>query len=134
MTPFDEGKLLRREVAKLRADKRQRYPEALRRRILNWVDRATDEGTKEHECAKAIGVKTWRFTMWRRREAREEEQELRAIDEERVENDEAEPLALVPVEVPSFDGMSGLVVVSPSGYRVEGLSIDQVVTLLRGLA
>jgi hypothetical protein len=134
MTPFDEGKLLRREVAQLRQDKRRRYPEALRRRILNWVGRATDEGAKEHECAKAIGVKAWRFTVWRRREAREAEQERRALDATCIARDEAEPLALVAIEVPALAALPAPTLVTPSGYRVEGLSLAQLVTLLRELA
>ena len=134
MTPLDESKLLRREVATLRQDKRRRYPEALRRRILNWVDRATDAGAKEHECAKALGVRAWRFTVWRRREVREAEQERRAIHAERVTQDDAEPLALVPIEVPAFPAVQALTLVTPAGYRVEGLALEQLVALLRELA
>jgi hypothetical protein len=46
MTLYDEGKLLRREVDKLRPDKRRRYPQELRQRILSWVERAMDEGRR----------------------------------------------------------------------------------------
>jgi hypothetical protein len=70
MTILDEAKQIRTEVAKLSPDKRRRYPEGLRRRILDWVARATAAGQLESECSKAIGVKTWRFTIWRRRHAR----------------------------------------------------------------
>jgi hypothetical protein len=122
MTLHDEERLLHREVSKLRADKRRRYPEELRRRILGWVERATEAGAQEHECAKAIGVKTWRFTMWRKREAREA-------------RDEVGPLALVPVEVPALATVSEpVIVIAPSGYRIEGLSLMQLISLLRELA
>jgi hypothetical protein len=121
MTLLDETKQLRNDVAKLRPDKRRRYPDELRRRILSWVDRGTDAGQLESECAKAIGVKTWRFTMWRRMEAREA-------------TPAREPLALVQIEAPALPMSSALCLVGPSGYRVEGLTLDQVAALLRELA
>jgi hypothetical protein len=121
MTIHDEAKQIRTEVAKLRPDKRRRYPEELRRRILDWVARATATGQLESECAKAIGVKTWRFTMWRRWDAR-------------TPVPQAEPLALVQVGVHATAVSSTLRLVAPSGYSVEGLSIEQLAALLRELA
>jgi len=121
MTILEEAKQLRTEVAKLRPDKRRRYPDELRRRILGWVDRAVAAGHAESECSKAIAVKTWRFTLWRRLETR-------------PAMHEAESLALVPIEVPALASVSLISLVAPSGYRVEGLSLDQLVALLRELA
>ena len=146
MTFLDEAKQIRNEVAKLRPDKRRRYPEELRRRILNWVDRATDAGQLEHECSKLIGVKAWRFTQWRRLETRmaqaeadarttEAEAELRTAEAEaEVGTAETEPLALVPIAVSGLAMGSPMSLVAPSGYRVEGLSLEQVAALLRELA
>ena len=148
MTFLDEAKQIRNEVAKLRPDKRRRYPEELRRRILNWVERATDAGQLEHECSKLIGVKAWRLTLWRRLEtrmaqaeadARKAEAELRMAKakpdvEAEMGAAEAEPLALVPIAVSGLAMGSPLSLVAPSGYRVEGLSLEQVAALLRELA
>lgn len=134
MTLLDEEKWLRREILKLRGDKRRRYPDELRRRILNWIDRATEGGAQESQCGKALGVKTWLFTTWRRRDAREAAREAQEAQNDGEIRDEASPLALVPVEVPTFSMMSGLTVVTPAGYRIEGLSLEQVVALLRELA
>lgn len=149
MTPFDEGKSLYREILKLRPDKRRRYPADLRRRILSWVDRATDAGAQEQACAKTLGMKTWRFTVWRRwdarvaaqeaqqaREAQEARDAQEELDEQNARDDgvESEPLALVPIEIQALQSMSGPMVVTPSGYRIEGLSLAQVVALLRELA
>jgi len=121
MTILEETKQIRNDVAKLRPDKRRRYPDELRRRILGWVARAMAAGQLESECSKAIGVKAWRFTMWRRLEA----SAARA---------DGEPLALVPIEVPSQPMGSVISLIAPSGYRVEGLSLEQVAALLRELA
>ena len=108
--------MIRNEVAKLRPDKRRRYPDELRARILDWVARATANGVLESECSKAIGVKQWRFTMWRR-----------------IPLAKRETVALVRVETPT-PVVTQMVVVSPSGIRVEGMSLDEVVRLLRELA
>src|SRR5262245_36039712 len=99
MTIIDEGKQIRSEVSKLRPDKRRRYPDELRAQILDWVGRATAAGMTEHECARAIGVKTWRLTLWRR-----------AMMSKPI----SEPLALVRVEVPTTADTVGLCLVAPS--------------------
>jgi hypothetical protein len=117
MTILEEGKQIRSEVAKLRPDKRRRYRDELRRRILDWVDRAMQTGLMDHECSKAIGVRTLRFTMRRRAK-------------ERPAPDET--LELVRVEMPQT-AMSTITLVAPSGHRVEGLGVEQVAALLREL-
>jgi hypothetical protein len=116
MTILDEGRLIRNEVAKLRPDKRRRYPDELRARILDWVTRAAASGVTESECSKAIGVKQWRFTMWRR-----------------LPLAQRETVALVRVETPSSP-LAQMTVVTPTGIRVEGIGLDQVIRLLRELA
>jgi hypothetical protein len=116
MTILEEGRLIRSEVAKLRPDKRRRYPEELRVRILDWVARATASGMLDADCAKVLGVKKWRFTMWRR-----------------TPPVRSESLALVPLETVALS-TAPMAIVTPSGYRIEGLGIDEVVRLLRELA
>ena len=137
MTIADEGKQIRSEVAKLRPDKRRRYSDELRTRILDWVDRATASGMIEPECSKAIGVKTWRFTMWRRAAAKPKTKSLVLVQLERraAVKPKAESLALVQLDAPCIEvGSQGLSVVAPSGYRVEGLALAQAIVLLRELA
>ena len=121
MTIIDEGKQLRNEVAKLRPDKRRRYSDDLRRRILDWLARCNAAGIADFECSKVIGMKSHRFTMWRRQEAR-------------LDKEERESLALVPIESPLLAIRSPIVLVTPSGYRVEGLAVEQLAVLLREVA
>jgi hypothetical protein len=121
MTTHDEGKQLRAEIAKLRPDKRRRYSEELKSRILDWVGRATATGMAESDCGRLLGVRTWRLRTWRSEEAA-------------VAGAASEPLALVRVDAPSCAVGAGLVVVAPSGYRIEGLTLDQVGVLLREVA
>jgi len=57
--------------------------------------------------------------MWRR-------------DETAAREPESESLAMVRVETPA-SLPSGLAVVTPTGHRVEGLGLEQVIALLREL-
>jgi hypothetical protein len=123
MTILDEGRRIASEVAKLRPDKRRRYTDELRGRILDWVDRATRGGITEPECSKLLRVKTWRFVTWRRALAREA-------------GDAPAPLALVPITVTPSPAAapSAVAFVTPSGYRLEGLTLAQAVALLQEVA
>jgi len=118
MTITEEAKALRAEITKLRPDKRRRYGDALSQRILEWVDRAVADGMTEAACGHTLGIKTWRFRMWR--------------DAMKIQSP---PLALVPI---SAVGTAGLgirpVLIAPTGYRVEGLAMAELITLLRELA
>ena len=120
MTILEEGKQIRNEAAKLRHDRRRRYPAGLKERILDWVERAMATGMRRFECGQVLGIKSWRLKTWQQGDAG---MEL-----------EAETLALVPIETPSVALTAGPTVVTPSGYRVEGLAIEQIATLLRELA
>jgi hypothetical protein len=123
MTIIDEGRQIRAEVAKLRPDKRRRYSAELKTRILAWVRRATAAGMDLPKCGHALGIRTWRFRSWQREEPEPAPLEVPA----------SEVLALVPIEVDAF-AAAPPVLVTPSGYRVEGLSLAQIALLLRELA
>lgn len=124
MTILDEAKQLRSEIARLRPDKRRRYPTDLKARILDWHARATAASMYEAEAAKILGIKSWRVTMWQRAATRAA----------RATGLATEPLALVRVETPDLLPVTSLTVVTPSGHRVEGLGLTQVVALLREIA
>lgn len=124
MTISDEGAKLRTEILNLRPDKRRRYPDDLRRRIVDWAERAKATGMSAQRCADMLGIKAgWRITCWQRAASRPEPQAR--LETKRVEGD---VLAFVPVAVDPLEGQ--LVVVTPSGHRVEGLSFAQVRELL----
>lgn len=124
MTINDEGKLIRVEVAKLRPDRRRTYPPELKRRILDWVGRAMATGMRRSECGHRLGIKSWRIKIW------QEEVTIAPKPEETP----TPSLALVPIETPAWIPSAGPTVVTPSGYRVEGLAVEQIAVLLRELA
>src|SRR5262245_26151143 len=123
MTIIDEGKQIRSEAGRLRPDRRRRYPPELRRRVLEWVERAVAAGVTQTDCGRVLGIKTWRFHCWRA------EPELIAIKETR------DDVALVPISIvasgASATGATMLSLTAPSGHRIDGLTLPQVLAVLR---
>lgn len=120
MTLQEEGQGLRAEVGRLARGQGHKYPAELRGRILAWVERARDAGMSERTCGAALGLKPHRFEYWRKMATR----------------DAAEPHALVRVGVHDEPTpfVSGLSFATPSGYRLEGLTMEQAIALLRVFA
>ena len=88
----------------------------------------------ERDCCEAIGVSRQSLAKWRR----DVERAAPAATEPQFEVPlelSAQPLSkeLVPIEVtPSPVQLgAGLSLVSPRGFRVEGLSLEQAFSLLR---
>jgi transposase-like protein len=118
-----EGKKLRTEIAALRPGRRRRYSPELRGRILDWVEQGLEEGASETACGEALGIPMHRFGEWRREErAREHEAATTEV-------------AFVPIEttVDALVGHGALVLVAPSGDRVEGLTMAEAIAMLKAL-
>jgi transposase-like protein len=136
MNVASEEKLIRRWVDQLRPFGRGRtYTPRLRERILAFVELAKAAGISEADCCKSIGVSPTSISTWRRA-ARQPETPKDPDPPFDVPLElSVEPLskALVPVEVtPSPIQLgAGLSLVSPRGFRVEGLSLEQAFALLR---
>jgi transposase len=141
MTVASEEKLIRRWVERLQPFGRGRtYTPALRERILEYLDLAKAAGLGEVESCKAIGVSPTSIRAWRRaRRAADGSDAAVPFDfDPPITSDEVAEAAppskaLVPVEVtPSTIHLGGSIAfVTPSGFRVEGLSLDQAAALLR---
>ena len=99
----------------------KRYPAELQRRIVAWAGRAIGRGARARELARRLGVHRGTLQVW--------------LD------DAAATRALVPVEVvadtiavPLTSAATRTVsVISPSGFHVDGLSLDEAATLLARL-
>lgn len=88
-----------------------RLPASARAEVATAVERAHDDGMSYSAVADALGLKLQTLSRWR----------------------EARPASkLVAVRVPL--SASGLILHAAHGVRVEGLSIDDVVELLKRLA
>ena len=123
MTITEEARDLRGRLVKLRPGRGKRYPPLLRQRVLDWVERAKESGLLEYDCQKLLGIPQHRFELWRQSFRRQE----------------PEPKALVRIEVGEKEAPTSTVIgfvsfVSPLGYRIEGLTLAQAVTLFRSFA
>jgi hypothetical protein len=117
MTLAEQGHRLRTEILRLGIGHGRRYKPRLRRRILAWVDRAKQTGISERECSERLGIAYKRFSIWRADGAKR-------------------PKQLVEVEVTSDESSvsATFAIASPSGYRIDGLTLDQAVAFMRALA
>ena len=124
----------RQEVGRLRAG-RQRgslpYPETLRAFAVRYVAHTLEAGGTFAGAAKALGVSEPTLQAWRKGQPAAH----------RSAQARAQKQALVPVVVaapkkpggPAEGHAETLTVVAPSGFRVEGLSLEAAVQLLRRL-
>ena len=114
-----EAHLLRREVLACERGRGKRYPEALGRRLRRWIRRRAVSGVSLREIAAEVGLSAETVRRWN------EEAATASTALVRVEVDErfgAEPATRHP-----------LALVSPAGYRLEGLTVEQAAAILRVL-
>lgn len=88
---------------------RRRFTEAQRSAAVRYLQRRRREGTSVGTIAEELGVGTTTLERWRSRES-----------------------SFVRVEA-VLDAAPDLALVSPRGYRIEGLSVEQAVGLLSRL-
>ncbi len=102
---------------------RTRYTREQRQEAVAYMRARQQQGASVEEAAKELGMSGWTLSRW-------------GSAARRAGQQQPENAALVPVEVkaeraPGRGG--GLVVHGPLGVRVEGLSLEDAVRLLRGL-
>jgi hypothetical protein len=137
MTLSNEAKLIRRWIEQERPGRGRKYTPALRQRILAFVEESRRTGMSVREISEAIGVARDTIIGWLRTEPALLAG-VPAVSFEVPLDLAVEPVskALVPVELtPSTIQLGGgLALVTPSGFRVEGLSLEQAFALVRELA
>jgi hypothetical protein len=129
MTLSKEANEIRSEVQSLRKGPGRKYSKALRQRVLAWMKRAFDEGMLESECMEALGIPLHRLLAWR-----DEERRIAAtVVPEPVIPRPSDTTAIVPVALRDDSTPFGPMIAfsAPSGYRIEGLTLDQAIGLLR---
>ena len=105
---------LQEAVASHRPERGKHYSPELRERIVAFALARHDEGTSWETIASELGLATETLRAWRSAEGRS-------------------TTAMVPVSVVEDVPSEGVRVVSPSGFRIEGLVLDEAVYVLRAL-
>lgn len=114
---------LRREIAAIQAResfRTRRYPSPLRRAVVQYVQEQRSVGRRPHRVALELGVRQQTLAHW----LRSATPSIRPV---RIAASESSP-AITPTS------SSRPVLVLASGHRVEGLDVEQLVTLVRALA
>lgn len=117
MTTTQEARRLRQELAAQERGRGKRYERALRERIVAFAEQRRAEGRSWSAIATELGGRFETIRRWcqGRRPAA------------------ATALALRPVEVVAGRATIPLAVVSQSGLRVEGATVDEVIAILRAV-
>ena len=129
MTLSEEAKEVRNEVARLRPKRGRKYTRTFRQRVVDWYRRATESGMLASECMHALGLSLVLVEKWR-----DEERRIAAtIVPEPVIPRPTATTALVPVAIRGDELPFGPMISfsAPGGYRIEGLTLDQAIGLLR---
>jgi transposase len=107
---------LRRRLGTLPRGSGRRFPAALRERIIAWTVERRARGAWWCELSRELGVPAQTLKRWATRRP-DRALSLRPVD--------------VIDDVPSTRTVT---IVAPSGLRLEGVTIADAITILRGLA
>jgi hypothetical protein len=106
---------LRRELSGIERGPGRWYPPTLRERITRWTRRRRSDGASLREIGDEIGMSWETLRRWSTSTAES-------------------PPAFVPVEVvDDHRGDHALAIVTPAGYRIEGITIADAIALVREL-
>lgn len=111
-----EQVLLRREFAARERGRGKQYPTALRERATRWIRAQTAAGASLRAVASALGIHAESARRWNQAGAAAETS-----------------TALVPIEVIADEirPTRTVAVISPAGFRVDGLSLIEAAALMR---
>jgi len=118
----EQAQQIQRTVADFRSrNPRAAYPREIREQVVEYARRGRAQGRSWRELAEAVGMGTASLHHWVN------------------DNGKAKGQAtLVPVAVSADQGRKqsdrSVVVISPSGFRLEGLSFTEAADLLRMLS
>jgi transposase-like protein len=110
-----DAEILRRELDRVGGRRRPCFSADLKQRATAWIIKRRAEGVGVSEIASELGLAPGTVLKWSARSNSSR--------------------ALVPVEVVADQSAARTVsILSPSGFRVEGLSLLEAAALLRALA
>jgi len=118
-----EAVILRREIGRHERGRGKRYDVALKRRVQAWISRRRHAGASLASIGAEVGLCLETVRRWLRADLASPGKRL------------ARRSALVPVRVVDEPrAVRTVSVVSPSGFRVDGLALAEAAAMLRALA
>jgi hypothetical protein len=108
-----EAAKLRQELSRVKTGRGKRYPTDLRRRVVAWAQRRHGQGASWKTIKAELGQEFDTVRRWCLAEGTSR--------------------ALVPVRIVPASVARTVSVVSPTGFRIEGLAIAEAAALLREL-
>jgi hypothetical protein len=128
MTLSEEAKEIRSEVARLRPKRGRKYKREFRQRVVDWYARAQESGMLASDCMHAVGLSIVLIEKWRDAERRIAATMVPSPEVPRP----SASTALVPVVMRDDLPFGPMIAFSaPGGYRIEGLTLEQAIGLLR---
>lgn len=111
-----EARELRRRVARLKRRRPGfRFSPTLRRTITAWVVKQREHGAWWCDLSRAIGIPAGTLKRWAASSA-------------------SRATTMRPVAIIDAPPLGTVTLIAPSGLRIEGVSIDAAIAILRGLA
>jgi hypothetical protein len=104
------------------------YTPALQQKAMDWARARFREGWSHDRVASALGVASSTLSRWKTRTPTTpgKESSFRAVE---VVTSEVEVVRAAPLDAPQATAPR-LTLLSPAGYRVEGLDLDGLAVLL----
>jgi transposase len=129
---------VKEKAAKLKAElerraqegKRGRFSEAMKAEVLEYWRQCKQGGATQETVARELGLSPWTLSRWSVKARRSKG---RPVQKEKPEAAEAPAFHAVKVKPVAQGPGRGVVLHGPSGVRVEGLSISEVVRVLKEL-
>ena len=116
-----ELRVLRRELGRVERGRGRKYAEDLRRRITAWCRQRRAAGAGLRELSVEIGVSAESVRRWLMTAAESDATALRPVE-----------IVAATEQVPR-DADPTIRIVTPRGYRIEGLAIGDVIAIVRVL-
>ena len=107
-----QAAILRRDLARVETGRGRRYPAELRARVVSWANGRRVEGASWEEIKRELGQRFDTVRRW-------------CVDG--TETKDLVPVRVVATTVPA----RALSVVSPMGFRIDGLTPAEAAALLR---
>lgn len=118
----DEVRDLRSELERIESRHGPCVPTELRHRVAKWLREQRAEGRTGAELAAELGIAAGTVFRW-------------SSEREVVHREGGAGTAIVPVNVvPDAATTARVAIVSPSGFRMEGITLEDAVRALRELA